>query len=144
MPANNDPIFTRVGDLSKDAANGFAAAILLAANDYTGAGANNVLVFTADSVNGSFVQRLRFKAVSSNVATVARIFVNNGSTNATAANNSFFGEIGLPVTTAIATAPTPDIDFIMNMALNPGWKIYVGLGTAVAGGWVVTPVAGKY
>jgi hypothetical protein len=145
MPANNDPIFTKSGDVTKDASTGMAAAITLAANDFTGAGANNVLVFTADATNGSFLQRLRVKSIGTNVASVLRVFINNGATNATATNNTFFGEIALPATTTSAVAPvTPDFDYPMNVVLPAGFKVYVGLATAVAAGWVVTPVAGKY
>jgi len=144
MPANIDPIFSRQGDVTEDGTTGMGALITAAANDYTGAGANNVLAFTADATNGGYIQRLRFKAGGTNVATVMRIFLNNGSANTTAANNVFFGEIALPVTTASATAGTPDVDYPMNIALPPGFRVYVGLGTAVAAGWVVTPVAGKY
>jgi hypothetical protein len=32
----------------------------------------------------------------------------------------------------------------MNFALPAGFRIYVGLGTAVAAGWVVTAIAGDY
>lgn len=144
MPGNNDPIFSRVGDVSADGTSGMGAALTAAAADYTGAGANNAVVFTADSANGGFIQRLRFKALGTNVATVMRIYLNNGGAATTATNNSFYGEISLPATTASATAATPDIDYPMNFALPPGFRIVVGLGTAVAAGWKVTPVAGKY
>lgn len=121
-----------------------SAGITAAAADYDGTGANNVLAFTADPTSGSFIQRLRFKAKGTNVATVARIYINNGSANTSAANNSFYGEISLPATTASATAATVDIDYPLNIALDPGFRIYVGLGTAVSAGWVVTPIGGKY
>lgn len=144
MPGNTSPIFSRVGDVTKDGTTGMSALITAAANDYTGAGANNVLVHTADATNGSFVQKLRFKAGGTNVQTVARIFLNNGSANTTAANNAFFGEIQLPATTAIANAATIEPEYSLNIALPPGFRIYVGLGTAVASGWVCTALAGKY
>lgn len=143
MPANTQPIFSISGDVSNNSATGMNQLITAAANDYTGAGANNSLVFTAGS-NGGFVQRLRFKAGGTNVATVARVFINNGSANTTASNNVFYDEIALPATTASATAGTPTIDLPINIALPAGFRIYVGLGTAVASGWVVTPVAGEY
>lgn len=143
MPANTAPIFSIAGDLSSDSSTGMNAALLLAANDYTGIGANNKLVFTAGT-NGGFVQRLRFKAIGTNVATVARIFLNNGSTNGTATNNSFFDEVALPATTISATAGTPTVDLPLNIALPAGWKIYWGLGTAVAAGWTCTAVGGEY
>lgn len=144
MPGNTEPIFSKVGDVSKDASTGMAPTLTTAAADYDGTGANNALCFTADSVNGGFIQRLRFKAKGTNVASLARIFINNGSTNGTAGNNSFFDEIALPATTASNTSQTAPVDLILNIALNPGFRIYVGLATTVAAGWVVTPVAGKY
>ena len=141
---NTDPIYSKSGSVSNNATTGMNQLITAAANDYTGAGANNSLVFTADATNGSYVQRLRFKAGGTNTASVARIFINNGSANTTAANNTFYGEIALPGTTAIATTSTVDIDYPMNFALPAGFRIYVGLGTAVSAGWVVTPIAGNY
>ena len=145
MAANTQPIFSVKGEVSSDGGTTMAPTFTTAAADYTGATAtHNKLVFTADSTNGGFIQRLRFKAIGTNTASVARIFLNNGSANTTAANNSFYGEISLPATTAIATAATVEIDYVMNFALPPGFRIYVGLGTTVAAGWVCTPVGGEY
>lgn len=144
MAANTAPIYSRLGDVSNNSGTGMNQLITAAANDYTGAGANNSLVFTADATNGSYIQRLRFKAGGTNIASVMRIFLNNGSANTSATNNTFYGEISLPATTAIATAATVELDYPMNFALPPGFRIYVGLGTAVAAGWVVTPIGGEY
>lgn len=144
MAANTDPIYSRLGDVSSNSATSMATTITTATGDYTGASANHVLVFTADSTNGGFIARLRFKAVGTNVATVARIYLNNGSTNTTAANNSFYGEQSLPATTATNTAATIDVDYPMNFALPPGFRVYVGVATTVAAGWVCTPIAGEY
>lgn len=144
MPGNTDPIYSKIGDVSNNGTTGMNQLITAAANDYTGAGANNSLIFTADSTNGSFVQRIRLKAGGTNVASVARVFINNGSANTTAANNVFYGEISLPATTANATAATVEIDYPLNFALPAGFRIYIGLGTAVAAGWVATVVGGKY
>lgn len=144
MPGNPSPIFSRVGDVSNNATSGMATTILTATADYTGVSTNHKKVFTADVTNGGFIQKLRFKALGTNIATVARIYLNNGDVNTLAVNNSFYGEVSLPATTAIATAATIDIDYPMNLALNPNFAIWVGLGTTVAAGWVVTAVGGKY
>ena len=141
---NIDPVYSKAGSVSNNAGTGMNQLITLAANDYTGAGANNSLVFTADATNGSFVQRLRFKAGGTNVVSVMRIFINNGTTVGTAANNVFYGEISLPATTAIATAATVELDYPLGFALPAAFRIYVGLGTAVSAGWVCTAVAGNY
>lgn len=145
MAVNTSPIYTFKGDQSSNNSTTMAPTFTTAAADYTGATAtHNKLVYTANSTSGGFVQRLRFKAIGTNTASVARIFINNGSANTTAANNSFYGEISLPATTATNTAATAEIDYPMNLALRPGFTIYVGLATTVAAGWVCTPVAGQY
>ena len=246
MAGNAAPIFSRKGAITR------AVLLKTAANDYFGTSIYNKEVFTSDPTNGSFLQRLRFKAVGTNVATVARIYINDGdnsenfgtaigaptgtpsttggtiyagtyyaliiavdekgrmtpigtistgaavtgttgsiawswpaqngavqyriyagSTNAaealtryfTATTNSFtqtqmyvngtyddptvgnsklYGEVSLPATTANAASATPDIDYQLNFALPPGYEIYVGLGTTVAAGWLVLPIAGDY
>ena len=66
----------------------------------------------------------------------------NGLTQAN--NNYFYGEVSLPLTAASAVAGTQDIDYPMNLALPPGYKILVGLGTSVSAGWSVFAIAGKY
>jgi hypothetical protein len=144
MSGNNDPIYSRVGDVSTNATTGMSQPITASAADYTGISANYALVFTADATNGGFVQRLRFKASGTNVPAVMRIFINNGSTPGTATNNAFYGEVSLPATTAATAAATVDIDYPMNFALPAGFRIYAGLGAAVSAGWTVTAIAGKY
>lgn len=144
MAANTSPIFTLLGQVATDSGTGMSQMVLNAANDYTGIDADVTLVFTADPTNGSYVQRLRFKAGGTNVATVARIYLNNGSTNGTATNNAFYGEVSLPATTASATSATIDVDYPMGFALPPGFRIYFGLATAVAAGWNCIAIAGDY
>lgn len=61
--------------------------------------------------------------------------------------NMFIGEIALPATTASNTLAGPEIDYILNVALPPGFRIVVGLhqaGVQPTGGWVVTVFGGKY
>lgn len=140
MPGNITPIFSRVGSIG-----GIASTTLLTATgDYNGTGGNNILIFTADATNGGFVQRIRLKAIGTNVATVARFYINNGSTNGTATNNVFYGEVSLPQTTATNTSATTEIDYPLNFALPAGFKLYAGLGTTVASGWVASVIAGAY
>ena len=124
----------------------FSSPITLAANDYTGAGANNVLVATGNATTPSFLQKLIFKATGTNASiTIARVFLNNGLTNATAANNALIAEYMLPVSTASTTALTSPIqDLILNVPIQAGSRIYVGLTVAAAGGWQCTPVYGEY
>lgn len=144
MAGNADPIYSAQGEVANNGTTGMNALVTAAANDYTGAGANNSLIFTAEATNGSYVERVRFKAGGTNVASVARIFINNGSAPTTATNNVFYGEVSLPGTTIIATAATIDVDYPLGFALPPGFRLYFGLGTAVAAGWVATVIGGNY
>ena len=140
MAGNATPIYSRVGAIS------LGSAITAVVTDYTGIGVNNVVAFTADATNGGFIQRIRFKAAGTNAVSVARIYLNNGAANTTATNNTFYGEISLPSTTASTTAATVDVDYPMGIALPPGYRIVIGISatTTLASGWVPTVIAGAY
>lgn len=143
MAANTQPIYSKAANVSQDGANVMNSAVTAAANDYTGAGANNSVFFTAGA-NGSFVSTIRFKPIGTNVASVARLFLNNGSSASIASNNQFFGEVSLPATTAIATASTIEVDYSLNKPIPAAYRLLYGLGTAVAAGWIATPWGGNY
>ena len=246
MAVNTAPIYTAYGDIQG------GDILTTQAADYTGQGVLNVASFAADLVNGGYVQRIRFKALGTNIATVCRVYINNGqgrlATIASAAqtpagtpsnsggtllagayyakivaidqygastiagtesalvtvasgstgsiawtwtastgaasyeiwigsvaggeltffasntnsfsqtaavgtrgsigtvqnNNYLYGEVSLPATTIAANAATAEIDYPLNFALPPGYRIIVGLGTTVAAGWLVTVIGGQY
>lgn len=272
MPSNINPIYTRVADIQGGTLLGNIAATssaLLASADYTGQASTNVPIFTADSTNGGYIQKIRCKAAGTNAAVaLLKIYLNEGklntlspvgslaavtptgsplttggtllgggtavqayyakvqaidswggygilSTESAAVNiaigvttgsiawswtaatgpvatyriyvgavaggeysyfdtttaaltytqtapfevnkfanpientttNMFIGEVALPVTTASNTVAGPEIDYILNVALPPGYRIVVGLHQAApqaSGGWVVTAFGGKY
>lgn len=138
MAANNKPIFgltPNVGPMN--------ALIKTADNVYDGNGANTTTIFTAGS-NGAYIERVRFKALGTNVATVARIWINNGSAYTTIANNELYDEITLPGTTASATAAIALQELPLGFAIPSGYRIAVGLGTTVASGYHCTVVGMDY
>ena len=254
MP-NIQPIFSRVADIQG------GQLLINAAADYTGQNVFNQCIATADTNNGGYFQRLRFKATGTVNATVARIYLNNGngitvsqanvpqsltgtpsstggnlltanvvarvaaldqygaltafstesanigvsapagtgsiafnwnaSSNSNtyiliigpspgseeryvlvtgantytltsipttklsntyaggttqAYNNFFYGEVSLPALTGSVSSALPDIDYPLNIAIPPGWRILCGLGAAanISNGWVVTAFGGKY
>jgi hypothetical protein len=94
MAGNAAPIFSRVGDIQG------GVNLTSAAADYTGQNINNAIVFTADSTNGGFVQRLRFKAIGTNAATVCRVYYNSGTGRLAASISAVSGTpTGTPSTT---------------------------------------------
>lgn len=136
MVANTAPIFTLTPNI------GFAPNITLANTAKDGTGTTD-LVFTAGA-DGAFVQKLVIRPRGTCAATVVRIFLNNGATPGTATNNMLYAEIALASTANIETTSIIGTEFQMNIAIPAGWRIYVALGTAVAGGYAVTTVGGNY
>ena len=92
MPGNTDPIYSRVGVIQ-----GAGIVLTTAANDYTGLSPYNVRCFVADSLNGGYIERLRFKPLGTNVASVARVFLNPG----------IVGHMAALLTTPAAPTGTP-------------------------------------
>ena len=101
------------------------------------------LAFTASS-GGGYVQRMRFRALGTNVATVARVFINNGGATGTTANNILWDEISLPATTLSETSALPTYELPLNFALPPTYRLFVTVATAVAAGYAITVIGGKY
>jgi hypothetical protein len=119
--------------------NGWCS-LTAANNTYTGIGTVGTCLTAGAS--GGFAGFVRCKPLGTNVATVARFFLNNGADNTVATNNSLLGELTLPATTASATAALTDLVFPLNFAMEPSHTINVALGTAVAAGWAFTGFAG--
>lgn len=145
MAANTSPIFTltpNVGGIVADGDGGTAGPLKTANTNRDGTGTVTT-IFTAGA-NGSYIKKIRLRAVGTNVATVARVFLNNGSSNATIANNRFLHEISLPVTTASATLALQPIDIELNIVIPASWRVYVTVGTSVSAGWFGTCEGADY
>jgi hypothetical protein len=153
MPINTSPVFTVSGDISWSNDFLFTSSMVsgIQASAYDGTSA--VLIHTAGP-QGSFVQKLVCEAggytgAGGNTACVLRIFINNGSTNATAANNTLYYQYSLPATTQSNIVATAHIEIPLALQLNPNYRLYAivaGTGgtTTLAGGWKITCIAGEY
>jgi hypothetical protein len=142
MSQNTKPIYTQTPNLG-----GIGTAVTTAANTAFDGTGTVITSFTAGA-NGSYVQSITFNpqggGSNNNIQSVARIFANNGSTNGTATNNLFIGEITLPATTGAANSALPPIVFPLNFPRQAGYKINWCLGTAVATGYWAHTIAGDY
>lgn len=136
MPANTSPIFPLTPQVNW--------ATLTTANTATDGTGTVSTIFTAGT-DGGRVDYIRCVARGTNVATVLRIFINNGSTNATAANNTLIHEQVLPSTTASNVVDAGgEIDVPLNISIPNAYRINVTIGTAVSTGWAVTAIGGNY
>jgi hypothetical protein len=147
MAQNTNPIFplTPVNSwVSGAAATSGTPGLTANTTKDLSSGTNYGPIFTGKAVDGSRLDFIKAKPLGTNVATVIRIFINNGSATATAANNALYLERTLSSTTVSETAELPDIILPLNISLPAGYKIYATFGTAVAAGFHLTGVGGDY
>lgn len=135
MPANTAPIYPLTPEVSWG-----TVTTANTAKDGTG---TVVPIFTAGA-NGSRVDYVKVRALGTNVATVMRFFINNGLTNATAANNSLIMERTIALTTLNEAAELADTIVQLDISIPAGYVLNVTIGTTVAAGLQVTAFGGDY
>lgn len=116
------PVAITTANTSKDAASGAVAQVFVSTE------------------NATYVDRLVFRAAGTNVATVGRVFLNNGGPSTDANNNVLFSEITLDATTNSEVAAQADEVLQLDVSLPKDYRILVTIGTAVSAGWRVTAV----
>ncbi len=100
-------------------------------------------VFTADATDGSFIHKLIVQPMGTSTtaatfpAGVFKVFINNGSTVATQANNTLIKEMLFGVLTSgldadSTTLVVPSYEVLLNLQLPAGYKIYVGYTGALS------------
>ena len=118
-----------------------------------------VLVFTAGA-DGSRIDQIMCRLASTNgatasgtsAATVIRFWINNGSTNTTATNNIFLGEVAIPATavTALGTSALTTYPLTLptgGLNITGTYRIYAGATVAAGGtniGIAVSAFGGNY
>lgn len=137
MPANTAPIYSIVP------ATTIGGTVATGNTDKTAASGTVVIVFTAGT-NGSWIEKLIWQPLGTNVVTVGRLFLNNGAATTTPANNSYMRDITLPATTVSEVASMVAQEMALNFAIAPGYRLVCTVGTTVAAGFAVTVVAGSY
>lgn len=136
MAAGTTPIFT-ITPRSSGVSSGTSANT---AKDGTGTVAT---VFTAGA-QGAKIERVFMQHLGSNTATVLRFFVNNGSSNTVATNNSLVHEEGFASWSNSETAASTSGVWYANLILPAGYKLNVVTATAIASGIQVTSEGGDY
>lgn len=148
MAQNIDPVFSKAGKFNNGGTSStFIASASTANTAFDGTGTLNTSVweaFTADATNGSFLRSIVAKITSTGVgvASVLRLFINNGSTNGTATNNGLYKELTLPAVTATQVAATPDFEIPCNILLPAGYRVLYTFGTAPVNTWMVFGIGG--
>ena len=144
MAANTIPIYSKAGQI--EWTNALKTANT--AKDGTGTVAT---IFTAGA-NGARVDRIRIRALGTNVATVLRIFINNGGATSTPTNNVLYAEITVAATTASEVAallttnefPSAADTTAFPIVLPAGYKLTATVGTTIAAGLDVIAIGSSY
>jgi hypothetical protein len=145
LAANTTPIFTstpKINWASADGDGGSAGPVKTANTNMDGTGTVNT-VWTAGA-NGSYLRKLFCRAAGSCIQSVVRVFINNGSSQATLANNILYTELTLPGTTASANSALQAAEVPFEFAIPASYKILVTIGTTVSAGWWFGVLGGDY
>lgn len=124
MAANTAPIYTATPNL------GTPLSIVTANTSKDLTAGTSYLLFTAGA-NGSYLKALRLRPAGTNVATVIRVWLNNGATTGTGSNNTLYDEVTIAATTNSETAAIAGTEVPFNIPIPAGWKVYVTTGTTV-------------
>jgi hypothetical protein len=135
MAQNINPIYPLIGSPSW---------VVLTTANTAKDGTGTVGTLSTGDTDGTFVQRIICRSLGTNVASVLRVFLNNGSTNATPANNSLVFEVSLPATTVSEVAAQAPVELAVGFVLPSGYKLNTTIGTTVAAGWAVTAITADY
>lgn len=128
------------------------ASLLLTANtakDGTGTivflqtNTGGTLVDLVAGTKGLWVDHLVIMPLGANVATVMRLFTNNGQVNSTALNNMLIDNITLPLAAASEVAAQQPTVFIVKKLFPSGIKFFITLGTTVVSGHSVVLFGGS-
>jgi hypothetical protein len=143
MATNTIPIYSKAGQISW-------SPLIKTANTARNGTGSAAVIFTAGA-DGARVERIRMRAAGTNVATVLRLFINNGSDPETPANNVLYAEATLAATTLSEAAMLTLVEFpnttdttAFPLVLPAGYKILATIGTTIAAGIYLTAVGSTY
>jgi len=152
MPVNNAPLLA--GKPINGRAVWLPGTTANTKSDGTGTiGTDMLLLYTADSTYGGFVQKIRLNpqasaAATATTATVVRIYISTKTSGSTTnADTTLFDEITLPAQTADqATSATNKIEIPIGIAMKAGETILVSMHHAAAANtsWGIFAIAGDY
>jgi hypothetical protein len=137
MAANISPIFPLTPKV-------WISALITAANTNKDGTGTVTQISSPAGPNGAFVESVEALPIGTNNASVLRVFLNNGSSPSSAANNILWEEVSLPATLLTEVAAQAKVVIPLNRAIPAGYTLYATMGTAVAAGWRVRAHTGDY
>jgi hypothetical protein len=141
---NQNPIFIKDPLYAAPAGStdfiGSGSGVVLTANtalDGTGSVGSTLILLATIPSSGAVLNKIILSHLGTNIATVVRVFINNGSSVATATNNRLFREYTMSANTLSQTSASVQVidDFYgLGYRLPAGSVLYITTGTTIAGG----------
>ncbi len=115
------------------------------ATDGTGTLATDIMLLATAGSEGRRIDSVLAVPLGTNVATVLRIFLNNGSANTTPANNTLVKEFALPSSLASSVVENgQSFEIHLGLSIDPGYRLLACVATVVAAGWQLTSKGGDF
>jgi hypothetical protein len=124
--------------------NAWSPVVITAVNFYDGDLSGAAEVFTADADHSTRLDKVRILSLGTNAATVARLYINNGSSAAVATNNSLLKEVTIAATTASATLALAETTLQIDELIQAGYKLLFAIGTTGTAGFKALASIGDF
>lgn len=135
MAANTSPIYILT---PKNAYVTISAAAANTAFDGSGTLGTTIFSLATAGSNGSKIQKIRIWHAGTNAAAVIRIYVNNGASNATPANNILIYEYAMAAYTSSTTAASVPAEITIDLPLAASNRLLVASTIAATSGYAVS------
>lgn len=99
--------------------------------------------FTAGN-SGARIDQVSLYHLGTNPSGVVRLFINNGLTNATTANNSLWNEVTMSANSVSQISASVPVVFYPSLVLPSGYNINMTAGTTMPSGIQCTIQGGNY
>lgn len=137
--ANIDPIFPAT------IKSPIVAPVLTANTNLDGTGTVVEIYQSPNAGAGSIIYGINvMRRDSAATVQTLRLFLNNGSSNTIATNNTLLKEITIPAITLSGASATPEIWVPLNLFLQANYRLYTAVHSGYTNGLAIVPFIGDY
>jgi hypothetical protein len=108
--------------------------VTLATANTSRTGATGAVEILYEADGPQYVDRIEYTPLGTNIATVARIFLNFAEPFTEATNNGLLAEVTLPATTGSEVASLEPVSLDIDQYMERGNKLIASVGTTIASG----------
>jgi len=118
--------------------------VTLATANTSRTGATGAVEILYEADGPRYIDRIEYTPLGTNIATVARIFLNFAEPFTEATNNGLLKEVTLPSTSASEVAALAQVSVDLDQYIDRGQRLIVSIGTTIAAGVALRAVVGNH